>query len=165
VHTLHLDCVNTCICVCGQVPRTVCSTSVTNACNSVDNICICCEFRGHPHDQFNWGSAVETNHRIYQGNLKKRRRRYSKVDRKPTNNIMWFHRSNRPCVRLGDKGRNFIKTLGEYNKNYLHLTLRIYKPLMYAKNSEPLWLSFVDTLKSDRSSDQSHRQRDKVIAR
>jgi len=40
------------------------------------------------------------------------------------------------------RGRNFIKTLREYNNNYLHLTLRSYKPLMAAKNSKPLWLSF-----------------------
>ena len=42
----------------------------------------------------------------------------------------------------GRRRRNFIKTLTEYNKNYLHLTLRSYKPLMAVKNSEPLWLSF-----------------------
>jgi len=38
---------------------------------------------------------------IYEDNLKKRRKRYFKVDRKPTNNKRWFHRSNRSCVRVG----------------------------------------------------------------
>jgi len=36
--------------------------------------------------------------------MKKRRRRYSIVDRKPTNNITWFHRSNRSPVRPREKG-------------------------------------------------------------
>ena len=40
------------------------------------------------------------------------------------------------------EGRNFIRTLREYNKKYLHFTLKSYEPLMAAKNSEPLWLSF-----------------------
>jgi len=35
--------------------------------------------------------------------VKKRRRRYFKVDRKPTNNITWFYRSNRSCVRPREK--------------------------------------------------------------
>jgi len=36
--------------------------------------------------------------------LKKRRKRYSKVDRKPTHNITWFRRSSRSCVHPQEKG-------------------------------------------------------------
>jgi len=85
---------------------------------------VCYEFKERSHDRIDWGGAAETNHMIYQDNIKKRRKKYFNVDRKPTHNIMWFHRSNRSCVRPQEKGRNFIKTLGKYNKNYLHLTLR-----------------------------------------
>ena len=46
------------------------------------------------------------------------------------------------CTSTGEGERNFIRTLGEYNKNYLHLTVRSYKVLIAAKNSAPLWLSF-----------------------
>ena len=44
------------------------------------------------------------------GNEKKKRRRYFKVDRKLTHNIMWIHRSNRSLHHWRRK-RNFIKTL------------------------------------------------------
>jgi len=80
--------------------------------------------QGRPHDQIDWGGAAKTNHMIYYGNEKKRRKRYFKVDRKPIYNKTWFHQSNRSCVHSREKGRNFIKTLREHNKNYLHLTLR-----------------------------------------
>ena len=33
------------------------------------------------------------------------------------------------CTSTGEWGRNFIKILREYNKNYLHLTLRILQAL------------------------------------
>ena len=44
-----------------------------------------------------------------QDNVKKRRRKYSKVDRKPTNNLTWLHRIVRTFK--GEERRNFIKTL------------------------------------------------------
>jgi len=35
------------------------------------------------------------------------------------------------------EARNFIKTLGEYNKNYLHLTMRSYKPWWPSRTANP----------------------------
>jgi len=84
----------------------------------------CCEIRGRPHNWIDWGSATEDELQDLLRQREEERRSYFKVDRKPTNNITWFHQSNRSCVRPREKGRNFIKTLGKYNNNYLHLTLR-----------------------------------------
>ena len=72
----------------------------------------CCDFGVAPHDLIDWGGAAETNHRIYQDNMKNRRR-YSKVDRTPTHKITWFHRSNRSCVRPRRKeGETLLKLWG-----------------------------------------------------
>ena len=54
----------------------------------------------------------------------KKRRRYFKVNWKPTHNIIWIHRSNRSCLRSLEKEEKFYLNIGEYNKIYLHLTLR-----------------------------------------
>jgi len=59
------------------------------------------------------GGAGETNHMIYYGDKKKKRRRYSKLDRKPTHNIMWFYQSNRLCIRSQEKGeKTLLKSWG-----------------------------------------------------
>ena len=70
------------------------------------------------------------------------KRRYSKVHKKSTHNITWFHRSNRPCVCPQEKGRNFIKLWESTIRITYTSRWEDYKPLMTAKNSEPLWLSF-----------------------
>ena len=54
----------------------------------------------------------------------KKRRRYSKVNKNPTNNITWFTDQTDCMYVHRRRGRNCIKILGEYNKNYLHLMLR-----------------------------------------
>jgi len=57
--------------------------------------------------------------------------RYSEVEKANTN-LMWFYRSNISCVRLREKGRNFITTLEEYNEKLTPLTKKITSSLMAA---------------------------------
>ena len=48
-----------------------------------------------------------------------------KVDRQPTHNITWLSIKQIVCTSTWEwEGENFIKSLEEYNKNFLHLTLR-----------------------------------------
>jgi len=63
----------------------------------------CCEF-GTPSWPDRLRRRNENKPHDLLGNEKKRRRRYSKVDRKITHNITWFHQSNRSCVRPWEKG-------------------------------------------------------------
>jgi len=75
--------------------------------------------------------------------VKKRRKRYSKVDKKPTNNITCFHRSNRSCVRPREKGGEaLLKLWGSTIRITYTSCWENYKPLMATKNNEPLWQSF-----------------------
>jgi len=55
---------------------------------------MCCEFGDAPTT----GSTGAAQRKQTTRPTKATRRRYSKVDRNPTNNITWFHRSNRSCV-------------------------------------------------------------------
>jgi len=57
--------------------------------------------------------------------------------RKPTHNLIWFHRSNRSFVHPLEKERNFIKLWGVQLEALTPLAKKITSPLMAAKNNEP----------------------------